>query len=771
MVKGVLFKKSIQDMKKSLPQFISIFVMATVAISLVVGLDSIWKTIENQSERMYQQSNLSDLWITVPNPSETKMWEIRHISGVEQAEKRFTVNSTAQIDGEPTLRVYAMPSGNTQDLPNIESGGKLMKSGAVLDRNFADTHHLSVGDRIKIEVNDQKIEFRIEELALSSEHVFAVKDTSTLLPDPKKYGFIAVDEDTIASAYGGVKPYNQIIVRLSGNADVKAVQNQIDSIFGKKLISVAARSDNSSMEMVTGKIQQFKTLATAFPIMFFLVTALITFSTMMRLVEDQRNQIGILKALGYSKRSIVWHYTSYGVYIGILGSLAGLLVGPILIGKSLISKLHFLFTFSNYDLSLNIPHYLINSALIILCTGGVSCYSCLKLQGEMPAALLRNKPPKKGNHVFLEYLPKIWNSMKFSSKLIARNALQNKSRLVMSILGVMGCTGLIISAFTLYDMVSGITGFTYGKIYTYDQMVMLDDRTTDRDIENLNLDGIAEEEEQSAVQLTAGNGSRRVAALTTFSKDSPLIHLQDADGNGVTLPEDGIVMTRKLAELMDVKVGDTVNLKRSDDTYTPVRVEKLVHMAAGQGIYMTDRYWKKIGEDFKPTSVLIKWRHPNSNFLNSDYVKSYVDMNTQKSAFEGNLNAVKSAAFLLITFGSILAFVVLYNMGILNFSERTRDLATLEVLGFCQKEIRPLVLMENFFSAVIGILFGIPVGAVLTNVLSRGFGDDMDLIGHITMDKILLAALMTLLFAAVISITISKKIKKIDMLQALKSIE
>ena len=771
MVTGVLFKKSIQDMKQSLSQFVSIFVMATVAISIVVGLDSIWKTIESRSDQMYQNSNLSDIWITVPNPSEAKMWSIRRINGVSQAERRFVVNSNVQIEGSPTLRVYAMPSGNTLNLPDIKSGEKLTKGGAVLDRNFAQAHRLSVGDLVKVEINDKKVDFRIEALALSSEHIFSVKDAGSLIPDATKYGFIVVNEEKIAAAYGGHKPYNQIVVRLEGNTDVKAVQNQIDSIFGKKLISVAARSDNSSMEMVEGKIQQFKMLATVFPLMFFLVTALITFSTMMRLVENQRNQIGLLKALGYSRHSIIWHYTSYGVYTGILGSVAGLLVGPILIGNALISKLHFLLAFSNYRLSLNIPHYLLNSALIIFCTGGVSCYSCLRLQGEKPAALLRNRPPKNGNSIFLEQIPRIWNNMKFSNKLIARNVLQNKFRLIMSIMGVMGCTGLIISAFTLYDMVSGITASTYGRIYTYDQMIMLDDRTTDRDIKNLHLDGTVEDLEQGKVQIIAANGSRRVAPISVFSRVSPLIHLQDVDGKNVALPENGIVMTRKLAELMNVKAGDVVRIKRSDDNYVSVRIEKLVHMAAGQGIYMSDLYWKKIGENYKPTEVMIKWVHLDQNFLNSDYVKSYVDMNTQKTDFEGNLTAVKSAALLLITFGSILAFVVLYNMGILNFSERTRDLATLEVLGFRQKEIQPLVLTDNFLSVSIGILFGIPVGSVLTSILSKGFGDDLDLIGHITMGKIWPAALMTILFAVIVNIAVSNKIKKIDMLQALKSVE
>jgi len=361
--------------------------------------------------------------------------------------------------------------------------------------------------------------------------------------------------------------------------------------------------------------------------------------------------------------------------------------------------------------------------------------------------------------------------MKFSSKLIARNALKNKFRLIMSILGVMGCAGLIIGAFTLNDMVSGISKTTYEKIYMYDQKIMLDDRTTDRDIKNLNLDGIIEDVEETAIQITVDGGSRKMVDISIFSKDSPLICLQDADGNSVTLPENGIAMTRKLAQLMNVKVSDTINLKRSDDSYVSVKVEKLVYMATGQGIYMTDSYWEKIGEDFKPTSLLVKWNHQDDSFLNSDYVKSYVNKTNQKSDFEGNLDTVKSAALMLITFGGILAFVVLYNMGILNFFERVRDLATLEVLGFHQKEIRPLVLMENFFSAGIGILFGIPVGGVITDILANGFGDDMDLIGNITIDKVLLSAAITMAFSTIVNFTVTKKIKTIDMLQALKSVE
>lgn len=770
MVKGALFKKSMRDMKKSLPQFISILIMATVAISIVVGLDSIWKTLETQSNELYGASHLSDLWVTAKNPSETRMRKISQIEGVKKAEKRFVVNAIAKVDGEPTLQVYAMPDDNTLDQPYLESGARVSKQGAVIDELFAKANHLSVGDRITIEINDQDINFTIEALALSSEHVFSLKDTSTMVPDPKGYGFVVVDIDRVASAYHGYKPYNQIAVRLNSTANVQYVEKQMDRIFGDDLVGTIARTDSKSVNNVASKVSLFKTLSSVFPFMFFLVTALITLSTMTRIVEDQRSQIGILKALGYSKRSILWHYTSYGVYVGTIGSLLGILIGPNVIGRVLIDKLRFLYTFPSYQLDLNIRNIILSSALIILCTGGISCYACTKLLGDMPAVLLRDKPPKRGSHIFLERIPALWNRMKFSQKLIARNTLKNKSRMMMSILGVMGCTGLIIGAFTLYDMVTGISKTTYEQIYSYDQKVMLEDRTTERDIQNLNLDGVVQDIEETAVQITS-SGHRRMGGVTVLSPESPLLRLQDVDGNSIALPEQGVAMTRKLASVMGVKKGDLIQLKRSDDSYVSVPVNEIIYMATGQGVYISKSCWESIGQDYKPTAVLVRWNTKNTDFLTSDYVKSYVDRTVQKADFEGNITVVYIAAFMLIVSGSILAFVVLYNMGILNFFERVRDLATLEVLGFYPKEIRPLVLMENVFSALAGILFGIPIGKIISDIIANGFGDDLDLISRIATDRVILAAVITMAFAAIINYIVSRKIKNIDMLQALKSVE
>ena len=697
MVTGALLKKSIKDMKKSLTQFISIFIMANVAVCMLAGLDSVWKTIEVHSQEMYETSNLSDLWIFTINPTEKDMWELESIEGIKKTEKRFTANVTADLRGAPTLKLYTMNEKTTLDKPYIIKGHLTSKKGVVLDINFARANHLKIGDSLTVKINDRKVDLKIEVLALSSEHIFSVKDAATLQPDPEKYGFVLIDEEKLAEAYRGHKMYNQIAVKFSETADEEQIKRKVDNIFGEDLLGIITKKDNRSLNDVEAKVIQFKTMSAVFPFMFFIVTALVTLSTMSRLVEDQRNQIGTLKALGYSKKGIVGHYRSDGVYVGLLGAAVGALAGPNGIGKILINNLRVLYILQSYEVKVNIPNIILGTILIMLCTAGVACYSCLKIQNEMPATLLRNKPPKKGNHIVLEKMPALWNKMKFSQKLIARNTIKNKGRMLMGIFGIMGCSGLIIGAFTLFDTISGIAKNMYEKVYTYDNIIVLDDKTTDKDIYNLHIDGTVQNVQETVRQVVSSEGERRMANVSVLTKESPLFHLEDVKGNLVTVPDEGIVITRKLAEILKVKEGDNLLIKKLDDHYQAVKINQIAYMVSGQGIYISKEYWESLRETYTPTSTYIKWHAKASDLLESDYVENYTSIEEQRIKFNENLRITYVAVIMLIASGGILAFVVLYNLGILNFYERTRDLATLKVLGFYQKEISSLVLMENIF--------------------------------------------------------------------------
>lgn len=771
MVKGVLLKKSLRDMKRSLVQFISIFIMASVAVSMLAGLDSIWKTVQVHSAEMYKTSNLSDLWISIINPTEKDMWAINEIKGIGKTEKRFVIDVQTNLKDEPSLKLYTMNDKSTLDKPYITSGSLKTKSGAILDKNFAKANHLKRGDSLRVEINDKWIDFKIEALGLSSENIFSIKDSTELQPDSKKYGFITVDEEKIKKAYGGEKIYNQVAVKYEKAADDTKIKASIDKRLGDDLLGIITRKDNRSVSDVDAKIVQFKTMAAVFPFMFFVVTALVTLSTMSRLVEEQRNQIGTLKALGYSKKSIIWHYTSYGVYVGVLGAAAGALIGPNFLGKILMNNFQRLYVMYTYTMVPYIPNIVIGTVLIILCTAGIACYSCIKIQNEMPAVLLRTKQPKKGNHIFLERIPSVWNRLKFSQKLIARNTMKNKGRMLMSVLGIMGCSGLIIAALTLNTTMKGISKIVYEEVYSYDNIALLDSKTTDKDIYNLHIKGITQDIEETVMQAVAENGERRMAHVSVLTKNSPLFHLSGLDGKPVVVPDEGILITRKLAETLHIEAGDKLALKKTDDSYYEVEIKQVIYMVSGQGIYMARDYWEALGENYKPTSLFIKWQTNDYSFLKSDYVKSQTSITEQKAKFDENLKILFTSVAMLISSGGILAFVVLYNLGVLNFYERVRDLATLKVLGFYKKEISSLVLMENIVSAVLGILAGVPLGGVLVKIITRGFGESLDLISVVKLENVLMAGGITFIFVIIVNVVVQKKINTIDMLEALKSVE
>jgi len=770
MVKGTLFIKSLRDIKRSKSQFISIFVMATLAVFIMTALDSIWYTVEKHSHTMYESTNLSDLWITVANPSEQQMWGIGKIEGVELVEKRFIADADTDLPGGPVLQVYALDDRSTLDQPKLEKGAIGKSAGAVLDSKFAEIYNLKIGDYISIKLNGKWLRLQINGLALISEHVFAVKNSSIITPNHSDYGFIIISTNVLESIYGQ-KIYNQISVKTSPDSDLASVVQKAGDFVGNNLIGITLQKDSSSVSSVNSRIQQFKTLSLVFPVIFLLVTALITQSTMVRMVENQRPQIGILKALGYSKRSILWHYTSYGVIVGVLGSIFGLLTGPNILGRILVYQLKLIL--ASYSLKINYGNFIFVLILILICTGGVSFFACRQLLSDTPSVLLRDKPPKSGQRIILEYIPSFWQKMKFSGKLIARNIGENKGRLVMSTIGVMGCTGLIISALTVRSTLSGIGDYTYGKTFTFDHKIILNTtKTNSKYLKNLELNGIAQQMEESAIQVIFSDGSQKMEPVSITTKESPLIHLQSIDGTPVTLPDKGVLLTRKLCKERDLNIGDTISIKLTGKGYAAVPIREIAYVASGQGIYMTDTYWESLGEKFKPTALLVKWNdQPDRKLLDSDIVSDLATRESMQDSLSSSLGVVNFAVMFLIVVGASLAFVVLYNTGILNFVERIRDLATFRVLGFHHNEIRYLVLIENYISVFLGMLSGIPVGRFMSWIIASTIDERLDLLGNINLRDVVIAVVMTLFFSRIVNNIIAHKMKEIDIFEALKSVE
>jgi len=256
------------------------------------------------------------------------------------------------------------------------------------------------------------------------------------------------------------------------------------------------------------------------------------------------------------------------------------------------------------------------------------------------------------------------------------------------------------------------------------------------------------------------------------TKESPLIRLQDIDGNPVSLPDNGVLMTRKLCRERGLNTGDIIRIKLTDKGYVSVPVIQIAYIASGQGIYMTDTYWESIGEKFKPTALLVRWNgEPDRKFLSSDVVADSATRESMQDSLSSSIGIVNLAVVFLIILGASLAFVVLYNTGMLNFAERVRDLATFRVLGFHHREIRYLVLVENYFSVLLGMLSGIPVGRFISWIIASSIDERLDLLGNITLTDVLTAGAMTMFFAWIVNRVIAHKMKEIDIFEALKSVE
>ncbi|MDP4109986.1 MAG: FtsX-like permease family protein, partial [Bacillota bacterium] len=698
------------------------------------------------------------------------MWGVKRISGVKAAEKRFVANAEAGLEGKPALRLYALPDKNTLDTPKIIKGGLKSRGGAVLDVNFAAANGINIGDKISVKLNGVYISFRVEGLGLTSEHIHSVKNSASLVTGHKEFGFIVVRAARLEEVYGR-EVYNQLCVKLSPGADAFEAEKKIEKIFGDRLLGVTEKDDSASVNFVNARVDQFKVLGMVFPFMFFVVTALITLSTMKRLVENQRGQIGLLKALGYEKRKILRHYTSYGVYMGLSGALTGALIGPVLFGRALIPRM--MLTLADTHISVYFLNLFISALFILACTGGVSCYSCLKLLNDTPASLLRDKPPKEGSRILLERFTKFWSGIKYRTKLIVRNAMKNKIRIIVSVSGVSVCTGALITAFTLKSTIGGMPNRVYGGVYTYDYKVILADRADSRFIKSLHLDGVVQEIEEQNMEIIGPDGIRKMETVAVYPEKHPLSHLSTADGKSAELPEYGVAVTRKLAGILHIRPGDKIQIKRSGDSFVSVPVKLILYMESDQKIFITESFWKHIGEDFKPSAVYIKWHGaPDGQFLSGDYADEYVSLEKQKNDLNKNLRVIDIAAFMMIAIGAALAFVVLYNTSMLNYFERIRDLATLRVLGYYMEEIHSLVLVENAVSVALGFVLGIPVGGLFSFfTINQVGGQQMDFIAHVTFGTVLLSAVIMAVFAFIINRVIAGKMRSLNMLEALKSVE
>ncbi len=572
---------------------------------------------------------------------------------------------------------------------------------------------------------------------------------------------------------------------------------------------VLSRFTNAGIVGYSQDSDRVSNLANVFPVIFFLVAALACLTTMTRMVEEQRTQIGSLKALGFSRLAISQKYIGYAFSASLIGGVLGLLLGCTLIPAVIANAFNIMYDIPALEFKPQVGLYVWSVLAAVACTTGAALWACLSTLIATPANLMRPRAPKAGRRVLLERVGFVWKRLTFTWKVTMRNLFRYQRRFWMTVIGIGGCTALIVTGFGLHESIFSILDQQFDHVFLYDATLGLDKHA--RDYELAEVEAYLEDSpwvedylptSSSTLEASSGGPAQSVSLFAVenqerFNQFIRLGHRQD--GEPVVLPAsaydlsstinwddgakpgNGVVITEKLAELLEVSVGGAITLD-DDGKRVEVRVADIAENYVAHYVYMTDTCYRELfGQDPERNSMLLRYAdgagEAESDLVSADLmaldgVDSYSYIATLRDNFTDSMEAIDYAVVIIITAAAALAFVVLYNLTNINITERVRELATLKVLGFFDREVTAYVYRENLFLTLFGIVLGLVMGRFLHAWMVLTVEVELVMFGRAApLYAYVLAAGLTVVFSVAVNVAAHFKLKKVDMVESLKTVE
>ena len=598
-------------------------------------------------------------------------------------------------------------------------------------------------------------------------------------------------EDGEAEYAGGLKEYEDGKAEADGKiADAQQklddARDELDQVEECQWY-ILGRNTNVGFVSFAQDTERVSNLATIFPVIFFLVAALACLTTMTRMVEEQRTEIGALKAMGFSRLSISKKYIGYAFLASLLGGVIGLGVGATLIPAVVANAFGIMYAMPPLEFREQNALCVLSVLAAVACTTGAALWACLSTLMAAPANLMRPKAPKAGKRVFLERVRPVWRRLSFTWKVTMRNLFRYQRRFWMTVIGIGGCTALIVTGFGLHESIFAILNKQFDEISLYDATAGLDGDAAPEELAAVTdyLDGSGMVEwwhltSQTAAEASAGGMAYDVGlyAIDDFEGFTQFMNLRHRkDGGAVTPPGDGVILTEKLSELLGVEVGDTVTIDK--DGRVEVRVDDIVEHYVQHNVYLSAACYERLfGEAPAQNLLLLEYGEGaesdqvSAELMAMDAVTSHSYIAAIRDSFTNSMEAIDYAVVIIILSAAALAFVVLYNLTNINITERVRELATLKVLGFFDKEITAYVYRENVFLTLFGIVLGLVMGRLLHAWLVLTVEVDLVMFGRTAPAyAYVLAAVLTAVFSVMVNVAAHFKLKKVDMVESLKTVE
>lgn len=787
----MLKRKMLRDIKNNLSQFITIFLMIAIGVMAFTGIEAYMVGMQETADNFYESNNLQDLNVIGANFSKDDLEKIKNIENVNNAERKLSI--TATTDDEKTLLLNFIESNEISQF-YIMQGEKFNKdkSGIWVDNFYAEKNNLKLNDEIRIKYDGYNFTERIVGMINVPDHIYDVKDESELYPDHSKFGFayisvneiegylkyktakeLNVSEETLEEMdfnYEDYLVFNYVMVDVNQKENVEKVKDEIEKQIenAKAIIRI---EDTSSYSTYQGEIDEGKTYIGVFSGLFIFIAMLSVVTTMTRVVKNQRVQIGTLKALGFKDKKIIKHYIDYGVWIAILAAIVGMVLGYHGIGNIFINMEMSFFEVPNGKPVMKFSA-LICAILVVICVAFVTYITCRKYLKEKPAETLRPEMPtiKKGS---LNITTKgIFKKVGFSTKWNVRDMLRNKIRTITGIVGITGCCMLIVCALGMLDSMNHFVKLQFEDLYNFEYKLSIKD-----DIKEERVNEI-EEEYGNATSMSylieikdkEGNKTSNNIFITDAGECVRFVNKKDTfiklDNN------EGVYITFKLADTLGIGVGDTIIWHLvGNSNYYESKIVGFNKDPQNQNMTMTRAYFECLdGTEYKPDSLYTN--KDLSGVKEIEGIELIQNLNNLKDGMNNMLSTMKTMIVLIIGIAILLGAVIIYNMGILSYTEKQYQFATLKVLGFNDDKIKKIFIKQNNIISIISIILGMPLGYYLTDWLFKTAIDEKyDFGASINIQTYIMAAVGTFLISYIVSKILSKKISSIDMVSSLKGNE
>lgn len=759
----MLFKKLWRTMGLYKAQFLSMIIMTALGIGVFIGFQMEWYSIEKNMDAFFEDTGFADYRIISENgftaEDEAK---ISAIDGVSGTSRFLSVNADVKEYGGDSVALTVTENEAVSGFVVMEGEAyeKESKDGIWLSQRYAEKNGIRVGDRLTLVYKNLEIGGRVAGLVKSGEYMICVRDETQLMPDSETYGFAYISPVMYEAAAGSAY-YPQLNVL--SELDKKEFIDAVDEALGTTLL-VLSKEENVSYAGASGEVEEGKTMGSVMPLLFLMIAVLTMVTTMHRLTAKEKTQIGTLKALGFKDRRILRHYTSYALMIGVLGSAFGIAIGYAL-GWFIMNPKGAMGTYLDmprWHLFLPWFCYVILAVLLALLTL-IGYLSTRKMLRGTAAEALRPYAPKKMKPLLVERT-KLFHRLSFGTRWNMRDIMRHKSRTAMSLLGIIGCMMIIVCSLGMKDTVDAFLDLYYNEATKYASRIYLSEEADREQREELIQKYQGDWSSSVSVQL-----NDKAVSLDIYSLENDMVRFPGEDSGTVELGTDGAYLCIRLADELELSAGDTVSVSPygSDREYT-LKVAGVVRSVT-ESIVISSEYAETLQIPYTVDSIYTDTE--KSAIAADGAIKSVQSKQMLMDSFDTFMELMNLMIVILVLAAMLLGVVVLYNLGVMSYTERYREMATLKVVGFKDGKIGRLLIGQNLWVTVLGMAVGLPLGIVVLNYLLKELASEYEMklvLGPVTY---LVSLLLTLGVSMLVSMMVARKNRNIDMVEALKGAE